>query len=245
MNAPLWTATAATLNLWNVPTHSRAWARANVAALLNDTEVDFLGTEETWWPRTRRGVYAALRAADAPYRHATAGIKQSCLLAWRSDNWTGIRRERIKLHGVVAGSYGLVSDARHAIAVLLEHNDSGRRVWVIVAHPTPKGSRKGARAVRAATKARNQGYDNLSAWLRRHDGYPALLLADWNDDDPFMELANRSVDLAKARGVGIDKVLTVRSDKVLPTLPSPARIVPVPHTDHPGAVVVDVVAVAR
>jgi hypothetical protein len=259
----LWTRRAVTLNFNNVPDHGYADAHANETAL---PDANFKSRQELWHRDCRRAVRRASGPTEVlispapkasgplvlepghhtgtPEAHLFDELAQSVVISVDTANGDRVvATHQLRLHRRVFGLFGLVSDARWLVDATVELVTK-RRVIHAGWHPTPTGNRKGPLAARAARRARSNAYDRVANWIRAQH-YPIILAGDTNDEHAADELRHRLPGhRIEVYGVGIDQVLAISSAAVEVNV-SGGELVKVPHTDHPGAVVVDVTAVAR
>lgn len=223
MSADLYDVHVTLASLANVPPRGERAARENAAAAFLPTPSDFVIFTEAWHVSTRRGLF---RQAPGDFRWVKP-IRNSAVLAYRATEWRLVRKGSLLLHGVVAGSFGLVSDPRRMPWGVFEHRETGRRLVVGAVHLAPKGSRKGPAAVAASARAHERAFSRLDAFVQRFD-YPVLLGGDWNDESP-------EVYASWSRGVGIDRVVMKHGRNA--QLDGPRTEVSrykLPASDHPG-----------
>jgi hypothetical protein len=247
-SSPLWSAVACTANYATAFTNPLTLyrrARRNTRAVVEHKPDLFAGTE-LWSPLSRSAFYRVLRNGGT-YRHHAAGPRQSVVIAWNAARFKVIGSGAFLLHPrVVYGRYRrVIADARWCPWVLLQDRATGRRFYLVGLHMTPPATKRGDVAVRAATRARRDGYANLADWLIAHDGYPVIVLGDFNDeaDDVTEALNDRGVYRIRVAGNMPDFILT-RHGRNAELRQRDHDVVPLPSSDHDGAVFATVLAVA-
>jgi hypothetical protein len=161
------------------------------AQLLNLHGVDVVGFQELQ-PDQYRSFLGAAGGAFNVYPGLAAGpLGVDNSIAWRTAEWTLVDSRTVPIP-----YFG--GNLRPMPAVLLEHNETGRRIWVANFHNPATNSKRGNNdRHRAAAAAREVALVNQ---LVDETGYPVFITGDMNDREAYFCRMTGGAPMVAANG---------------------------------------------